>query len=131
MGSGSRLLGPEGEFHDEEGNEVPLSWWSPASWAAFRRLTRCLGAPDSEPLWRGALGARLLWQSFEGALARSTAPADAAVSGLSSMPDQRKLFFVAYCLFLCAMPHEHNEYVPRRISLRRVGVGNLALELLG
>ncbi|CAN7947927.1 unnamed protein product, partial [Ixodes hexagonus] len=109
-----RLLGPEGEFHDEEGNQLPLSWWSPSSWATFRRVTHCLGVDDCETLWRAALAARLLWQSLHSSLIRGATPNDAVKAGLPSTPDQRQLFFIAYCFFHCSTPSVQNEYVLNR-----------------
>lgn len=90
-----RVVGPEGEFYDQEGRRQGFSWWSEPSRAAFRTVTGCLGAEGSEQLWRAAVSARVSWVVFRGGPDSNGVPFE---------KDVERLFFLAYCFLLCVSP---------------------------
>ncbi|XP_077520127.1 phosphate-regulating neutral endopeptidase PHEX-like [Amblyomma americanum] len=111
-----RVVGPEGEFYDQKGQRVRSSWWTEKSHESFRNATRCLGLPGSEELWRAALSVRLSWDVFRAR--RVDDRVGGLKTGLPSEGDADRLFFVAYCFFLCAREerperHVHGATVPR------------------
>ncbi|KAH6935059.1 hypothetical protein HPB50_003144 [Hyalomma asiaticum] len=105
-----RAVGPEGEFRDLEGRPGPFSWWSERSQALFRNATRCLGLPDSEELWRAAVSVRVSWDIFN--LLRLDDDGNSLLKvGLTFENDVGRLFFIAYCFFLCAKEDRAQRHV--------------------
>ncbi|XP_065281604.2 neprilysin-1-like isoform X1 [Dermacentor albipictus] len=112
VGAALRAVGPEGEFRDHEGRPGPFSWWSEKSQESFRNATRCLGLPDSEELWRAAVSVRVAWDIFS-LVRRADDGSTLSTFGLPFENDVGRLFFVAYCFFLC-----DKEDRPQRPSAR-------------
>ncbi|XP_075544504.1 uncharacterized protein LOC142578802 [Dermacentor variabilis] len=105
-----RAVGPEGEFRDHEGRPGPFSWWTEKSQESFRNATRCLGLPDSEELWRAAVSVRVAWDIFS-LLRRADDGSTLSTFGLPFENDVGRLFFVAYCFFLCAKEDRPQRHV--------------------
>ncbi|KAH9373908.1 hypothetical protein HPB48_007309 [Haemaphysalis longicornis] len=112
-----RVVGPEGEFYDQEGRRQSFSWWSEPSRAAFRTVTGCLGAEEGseklgqeglEQLWRAAISVRVSWAIFR----------DGPDShGVPFEKDVERLFFVAYCFLLCVSPPRPDRHAVALTSL--------------
>ncbi|KAK8775187.1 hypothetical protein V5799_031469 [Amblyomma americanum] len=117
-----RVVGPEGEFYDQKGQRVRSSWWTEKSHESFRNATRCLGLPGSEELWRAALSVRLSWDVFRAR--RVDDRVGGLKTGLPSEGDADRLFFVAYCFFLCAREERPERPSPR--DLCNVPLRNMA-----